>query len=240
MSAASGTLCAAPPAGSITPRGAPVAEPRASSTSASPSPRASAVLQPVSSSATGFRYSTAPEPSVVTTPSAIEASVTSAFSLAADSASASRTRSVTSRTMAIVSGPSAPGTGVREISTGNSVPSPRSAVRPGRVPIIRTVGAAANLSRSAACRFRNRSGMRLSTGRPARAPAETRNSSAARAFASTMVPVASTASTASGDTSSKAWNSVPIRGASMAAPFTIATTSGRSVEGAMNSGARFP
>ncbi len=65
-------------------------------TSAIGRPSASLESQPVSSSATGFRYSTRPSASVVMTASPIDCSVTWAFSFSSYSCSSARLRTVMS------------------------------------------------------------------------------------------------------------------------------------------------
>ena len=105
-------------------------------------PRATASRSPVSSSADRLRKSRLPAASVVKTASAMASSAFVALP-ARPMAASSRSRAATSCTTAITSPSGDPTTGVSETSTGNSPPSARRPVRPGRWLIARIVGAVA-------------------------------------------------------------------------------------------------
>lgn len=100
-----------------------------------------------------------------------------------------------------------PNTGVSEISTGNSVPSARSAIRPDRALIGRMAGAAAYPARARAWAGRSRPGTSASTGFPTRSADPAPKSASATALSATIRPLLSTISTASGDALSNARSS---------------------------------
>ncbi len=111
-----------------------------------------------------------------------------------------------SRIAAETSTPSSVLSGLRLISSGNSVPSFRSPKGCWSAPMRRAWGRAKKAPRCAGCFSRKRSGTRISTGRPASSSGECPNSFCACVLTRTISPPRFITTTASGAASSNARN----------------------------------